>query len=67
MALKSKPVEQVRADVPVIQGDIVRVNINLPASVRKAWKQAALDNDTDVTTLIVDAMTKHLASLKLKK
>lgn len=64
MALKSKPLEDVRRDVPVhevVLEDMVRVNFLVPASVRKAWKGAALREDTTVKDLVVRAMNAYLA------
>jgi hypothetical protein len=67
MALKSKPLEDVRADVPVHEvsrEDMVRVNFLVPASVRKEWKGAALREDKTLTELITDAMQARLAQMK---
>jgi hypothetical protein len=62
VALKSKPLEQVRDDVPVhevTQEDLVRVNILVPASLRRAWKTEAARGDTTVTDLILKAMAER--------
>jgi hypothetical protein len=67
MALKSKPLGAVHKDLPVHEvggEELVRVNLQVPASVRKAWKTAALREDVTVTDLIVRAMTEQLAKLK---
>ena len=67
MALKSKPLETVRKDVPVhevVREDMVRINFLVPASVRKAWKTAALRADLTVTDLITLAVADYLAKLK---
>lgn len=67
MALKSKPLEAVRPDVPVhVVGreEIVRVNLLVPTSVRKRWKTAAVASDTTLTELIVAAMEEKLATMK---
>ena len=59
MALKSKPLESVRADVPVhevTQEELVRVNIIVPASLRRAWKTEAAQKDTTITDMILSAM-----------
>lgn len=64
MALKSKPLDSVRTDVPVhevVKEDLVRINFQVRASVRKSWKAAALREDVTVTDLIVRAMNAHLA------
>jgi hypothetical protein len=66
MALKSKPLENVRADVPVHEvsrEDLVRVNFLVPASVRKEWKGAALREDKTLTELITEAMQTRLEKL----
>lgn len=62
MGLKSKPLSQVRADVPVAdvsREDLARINLNVPVSVRKAWKEAALREDTTLSELIIKAMSKY--------
>jgi len=67
MALKSKPLEDVRADVPVhevTREEIVRVNILVPASVRRAWKAAAANSDTTITDMILEAMKNHTNRMK---
>ena len=67
MALKSKPLDAVRKDVPtheVGREELVRINLQVPASVRKAWKAAALREDTTVTDLIVRAVNEHLSRMK---
>ena len=61
MALKSKKLDAVRPDVPVqhvIQEEMVRINLQVPESVRKDWKQRALDSNKTMTELIVEAMSK---------
>ena len=63
MALKSKPLEAVRSDVPVHQvthQDMVRINFLVPASTRKAWKRVALDKGVTLTELISQAMRSYL-------
>lgn len=67
MALKSKPLEAVRTDVPlheVSREDMVRVNFLVPASVRKEWKGAALREDKTLTELITEAMQIRLSQVK---
>lgn len=66
MALKSKSLDAVRADVPVHEvsrEDMVRVNFLVPASLRKEWKSAALREDKTLTELIVEAMQTRLSQL----
>ena len=61
MALKSKKLDQVREDVPVhhvIQEQLVRINLQVPESTRKAWKQRALDANKTMSELIIEAMSK---------
>lgn len=60
MALKSKPLDQVRDDVPVFKEKAVRVNLNVPKSVRVAWKIAAAQRHEDLSSLIVEAMNAYL-------
>ena len=63
MALKSKPLDQVRSSVPASAaalGDLVRVNLNVPAATRTAWKMAALRRNITLSDLILEAMSKHL-------
>lgn len=62
MGLKSKPLSQVRADVPVAdvsREELARINLNVPLSVRKSWKEAALREDVTLSELIIKAMSKH--------
>ena len=64
MALKSKPLDAVRPDVPVHEvsrEEMVRVNFLVPASVRKEWKGAALREDKTLTELILEAMQTRLS------
>ncbi|NQW81304.1 MAG: hypothetical protein HQ445_09040 [Polaromonas sp.] len=60
MALITKPLEQVRGDVPVQQEDMVRVNILVPASVRRRWKAFGVQVDETVTDMIIKAMTEYI-------
>lgn len=63
MALKSKPFEQVRADVPlqiVSRDEIARININVPITLRKRWKTAAAQANRPMTDMIVEAMDIYL-------
>lgn len=39
---------------------LVRVNVLVPASVRKEWKAAALASDKTLTDLIIAAMRKQV-------
>lgn len=60
MALKSKPLQQVRAAVPTFKEPAVRVNLNVPESVRVAWKIEAAQRKTDLSALIIEAMNAYL-------
>jgi len=60
MALKSKPLDEVRDDVPVFKEKAARVNLNVPKSVRAAWKIAAVQRNLDLAGLIVEAMNAYL-------
>lgn len=63
VGLKSKPLEQVRQDVPiqdVTREDVGRVNINVPLSLRKRWKTAAVQADRSMSEMIIEAMNKYL-------
>ena len=60
MALKSKPLDQVRTGVPVAaaaQDEMVRVNLNVPKSTRTSWKTAALQKGVTLAELINEAMS----------
>ena len=63
MALKSKNLNAVRADVPVTdvaKAEVVRINLNVPEQTRKAWKLAALKLDKDMTSMIVEAVSSYI-------
>lgn len=63
MALTSKPLDLVRSSVPVhevTKEDMVRINMNVPKSVRQNWKFAALERDLPMTDLIIEAMNNYL-------
>lgn len=62
MALKSKPLHEVRPTLPlatVSQEEIVRINLNVPKRVRQAWKTRALQEDKTMTELIMEAMKSY--------
>ena len=62
MALKTKPLSEVRQDVPTAaaaQGELVRVNFLVPAEVRIAWKKLALDKGVTLQQLIIDSMNQN--------
>lgn len=60
MALSTKPLDEVRADVPLQQEDMVRVNILVPASMRKAWKAAGVSRGETVTDMVIAAMAQYI-------
>jgi hypothetical protein len=63
MALKSKPLEAVRPNVPVHEVSteaFVRVNFQVPASMRKRWKLAAAQADRPLTDMLIESMNKYL-------
>lgn len=62
MAIKSKPLSEVRQDVPTAaaaQGELVRVNFLVPSETRLAWKKLALDKGVTMQKLIIDSMNQH--------
>ena len=62
MALKTKPLSEVRLDVPATaaaKGELVRINFLVPADVRIAWKKLALDRGQTMQDLIIDSMNQH--------
>lgn len=69
MALTSKSLDRVRPDVPVndvSREEQVRINLNVPESVRKRWKMAAIEAGRPLSDLIVEAMTQHLELMRNK-
>lgn len=61
--VRSKPLNQVRADVPVdevVTGEQVRFNLIIDKATRREWKTAAAARDTTVADLLRQAMTEYL-------
>lgn len=62
MSLKSKPLDQVRP-LPAVsvlaQEEVVRINLNVPKSLRNQWKAAALQQEVTLTDLIMKEMSKY--------
>lgn len=62
MSLKSKPLDQVRP-LPAVsilaQEEVVRINLNVPKSLRNQWKAAALQQNVTLTELIMKAMSNY--------
>ena len=62
MALTTKPLSEVRPDVPTqaaAQGELVRINFLVPVDVRKEWKTLAIAKGVTMQQLIIDAMSKY--------
>lgn len=62
MALKSKPLAEVRQTLPlaeVAKEELVRINLNVTKQTRKSWKSAALRHDVTLTELIMRAMDSY--------
>ena len=59
--IKSKSLDQVRADVPTAaaKGELVRINFLVPAETRAAWKKLAIDRGVTMQQLIIDSMSQH--------
>jgi len=69
MGLKSKSLNDVRTNLPikeVLKEDFARVNINIPLSLRKKWKNAALNADKSMSQIIVEAMSTYLSTQRNK-
>lgn len=62
MSLKSKPLTSVRnlAAVSVLmEEEQVRINLNVPKSLRNKWKTVALQREKTMTELIIAAMKMY--------
>lgn len=67
--IKSKPLDQVRTDVPVHKvgkSEPVRLNLNIDKEERDEWKIAAVRLGMDVTTLVHEAVRKYLREHVIK-
>lgn len=67
MALITKSLDQVRADVPiykVTEQEPVRVNILVPPNVRRQWKAYGVQVDKTVTDMIIEAMAEYIEKRK---
>ena len=63
MGLKSKQLDQLRESIrvdDVTKEDVVRINLNIPESLRQRWKIAAVHEKRPMTDIIVDAMSLYL-------
>ena len=65
MALSSKPINKVRNDIPLDEvapkEEIVRINLNVPKSVRAKWKTYAAQQDKALTEIIIETMNAHMS------
>lgn len=64
MALKEKPLSQVRADVPTAaaaQGELVRFNFFINRAKLKALKTEALARDVSVADLVREALDARVS------
>ena len=62
MTLKSKPLDQVRPNVPTsaaAEDELVRVNLNVTKATRTVWKTIALQRGMTLGDLIIEAMSKN--------
>ena len=69
MALKNKPLSEVRPDVPTAaaaQGELVRINFLVPAETRAAWKKLAIDRGVTMQQLIIDSMNQRFNASTLQ-
>lgn len=68
MALTTKPLSEVRPDVPTqaaAKGELVRINFLVPPDVRLAWKKLALDRGQTMQDFIIEAVSKNFNTSKL--
>lgn len=65
MALTTKPLEQVRKDVPVKEvadtGEKVRVNFEVDKATRQRWKAEAVRRDVALSDMLRAAMDEYLS------
>jgi hypothetical protein len=63
-SLKAKPLDSVRSDIPVTEAakeNLARINFDVPESVRQRWKFAALEKNTTLAKMIIQAMNEYLS------
>jgi predicted HicB family RNase H-like nuclease len=53
--------EKAIADVVSSSDNMVKMNVNITKALHKKMKQKALDNDTTVTTLVINALNEFLS------
>ena len=52
--------EKKQASIKALEG-IKRLNVNIPTKLHQKLKQCALDNQTNVTSIIIEAAENYLA------
>lgn len=65
MALKTKPVDDVRKDVPlrVLEADgNVQLNVDIPRQMRKALKVASAEREMTINAIVVQAIARELGA-----
>lgn len=71
MALKSKSTDNVRADLPLDDvapaAEPVRVNLIVPDTLREKWKIIAAKRRTNVTQLILEAMSNFVSAIEAEE
>lgn len=63
ITIKTKPLAEVRASVPVhevTKETPVRLNLNISPSLRDTWKRAGIDRHMTMTDMIEAAMSEYL-------
>ena len=64
-AIREIILSEVAEGIPDVESnDLVRVNILVPASLRRAWKTEAAQNDTTITDMILSAMRAQKIQFK---
>ena len=65
MALKTKPVEDVRKTVPLrmieSEGN-VQLNVEIPKQMRKALKVASAEREMTINAIVIQAIARELGS-----
>jgi len=62
MALKTKPLAEVRAAVPVkaaASGERTQVSFSVDKQIHSTWKKLAIDQRVTLQQLVVNAMTEY--------
>ena len=69
MALKTKPVEDVRKDVPlkVLEADgNVQLNVEISRQMRKALKVASAEREMTINAIVVQAIARELGTYETR-